>query len=335
MCAGEGRDLLGVLDDHPRARPTCTAGWSSSTPSSRPRAAATRPPAIESSCADAGVTAAYDGRGAGRPRARVRRVRQHHRRRHVDTRSSCSRRCARRAPRSSGPDIGAPPDADAAASRAGSPRRASRRSQFVARRGHDVRRRRRTASRGPRDRSDRTCGCSTSSATTCSKTRARSADSSYDVGRDEHHRRGCARTPPRSSNGSRPIRRRRGAAPARARRVVAPRVRVPRARRAARADASASCSRTSEDEPEFVPMGATNASSRIATTSRIRRSSRPRSSTPADAFAALLDSLDDDGWSRTRRYTTIPSPQLRTSSGSRSTRSTSCCITGSDIGTLA
>ena len=60
MCAGEGRDVLGVLDDHPR-RGDVRGRLVELDPVLADTARAHAPAGIEVSCADAGTTAAYAG----------------------------------------------------------------------------------------------------------------------------------------------------------------------------------------------------------------------------------------------------------------------------------
>ena len=80
MCAGEGRDLLGVLAA-PSARRRCDRSARRARP--RARGAPAPPHPRASKCVRRRVDdVGLRRRGAGRPRARVRRVRQHRRRRH-------------------------------------------------------------------------------------------------------------------------------------------------------------------------------------------------------------------------------------------------------------
>jgi hypothetical protein len=60
MCAGEGRDLLGVLRDHPRARDV-EARLVELDPELGANAAAAAPPGVEVVCTDAGLLDAYEG----------------------------------------------------------------------------------------------------------------------------------------------------------------------------------------------------------------------------------------------------------------------------------
>jgi hypothetical protein len=60
LCAGEGRDLLGVLATHPRAADV-TARLVELDPELAARAAAHAPPGVEVLCADASTTSAYAG----------------------------------------------------------------------------------------------------------------------------------------------------------------------------------------------------------------------------------------------------------------------------------
>jgi hypothetical protein len=60
VCAGEGRDLLGVLADHPRAADV-TGRLVELDPELAARAAAHAPPGIEVTCGDASMTSAYAG----------------------------------------------------------------------------------------------------------------------------------------------------------------------------------------------------------------------------------------------------------------------------------
>jgi hypothetical protein len=59
-CAGEGRDLLGVLAGHPRAADV-TARLVEIDPDLAARAAAHAPPGVDVVCADASTTSAYRG----------------------------------------------------------------------------------------------------------------------------------------------------------------------------------------------------------------------------------------------------------------------------------
>ena len=60
MCAGDGRDILGVLEDHPRAGDVAgrLVEWDQRLVE---RARASAPPAIEVVCGDAGNSDAYEG----------------------------------------------------------------------------------------------------------------------------------------------------------------------------------------------------------------------------------------------------------------------------------
>lgn len=60
VCAGEGRDLLGVLADHPRARDV-RARLVELAPELAVTAAAHAPPGVEVVCGDASTTSAYAG----------------------------------------------------------------------------------------------------------------------------------------------------------------------------------------------------------------------------------------------------------------------------------
>lgn len=60
MCAGQGRDLLGVLADHPR-RSDVIARLVELDPTNAARAAAVGAPGVEVVVGDAGVTDAYEG----------------------------------------------------------------------------------------------------------------------------------------------------------------------------------------------------------------------------------------------------------------------------------
>ena len=60
MCAGEGRDLLGVLADHPRAADV-TGRLVELDPDLAATAAAHAPPGVEVVCGDASTTSAYAG----------------------------------------------------------------------------------------------------------------------------------------------------------------------------------------------------------------------------------------------------------------------------------
>jgi hypothetical protein len=60
MCAGEGRDLLGVLADHPRADDV-TGRLVELDPELAQRARAAAPARIEVRCSDASTTSAYEG----------------------------------------------------------------------------------------------------------------------------------------------------------------------------------------------------------------------------------------------------------------------------------
>jgi hypothetical protein len=60
VCAGEGRDLLGVLADHPR-RADVTGRLVELDPDLAARAAAAAPAGVEVVCGDASVTTAYEG----------------------------------------------------------------------------------------------------------------------------------------------------------------------------------------------------------------------------------------------------------------------------------
>ncbi len=84
-CAGEGRDLLGVLADHPRAADV-TARLVELDPELAATAAAHAPPGRRSRLRRRVDDERVRGRGSGRPGARVRRLRQRHRRRRRTTR---------------------------------------------------------------------------------------------------------------------------------------------------------------------------------------------------------------------------------------------------------
>jgi hypothetical protein len=60
MCAGDGRDILGVLEGHPRAGDV-TGRLVEWDPRLVERARASAPPAIEVVCGDAGTSDAYEG----------------------------------------------------------------------------------------------------------------------------------------------------------------------------------------------------------------------------------------------------------------------------------
>lgn len=60
MCAGEGRDLLGVLQTHPRARDV-SGRLVELDPYLAARARASAPAAIEVLCGDAGISESYEG----------------------------------------------------------------------------------------------------------------------------------------------------------------------------------------------------------------------------------------------------------------------------------
>lgn len=60
MCAGDGRDLLGVLQNHPRAEDV-SGRLVELNPQLTERARTAAPPAIEVLCSDAGNSDAYDG----------------------------------------------------------------------------------------------------------------------------------------------------------------------------------------------------------------------------------------------------------------------------------
>lgn len=60
LCSGQGRDLLGVLDDHPRA-PDVRGRLVELDPVLAEQARAAAPPGIDVVCGDASTTSAYDG----------------------------------------------------------------------------------------------------------------------------------------------------------------------------------------------------------------------------------------------------------------------------------
>lgn len=60
VCAGEGRDLLGVLRDHPRA-PDVKARLVEQDPRLAARASASAPAGVEVVCGDASLASAYEG----------------------------------------------------------------------------------------------------------------------------------------------------------------------------------------------------------------------------------------------------------------------------------
>ena len=225
------------------------------------------------------------------------------------TRSTCCRRCAHPAPTVIWTRHRRPPDATPALRDAVREPRI-RGGRVPRSRGHDVLRRHASSGRVAAGVPTRRAALRLRRLQDDRDVRAPSADSRIGSGAPRS-RRGCVPTRRPFVDKLGTFDGHRSADAARARRLVAARIRMPRTRHARRADRTCSARASARSSRFSCRWAATNASSRIVTTNRIRGSSPSNSRKRRKAFAAMLDGLDDAGWGRTGMYN-YPEPALRT-----------------------